>query len=182
MNTRSIPPHLRENVFRSYEDLLRFAVSNWPNESSHAKPVDISFATFCAGVRNAINSALAFRWTTDIDLAKLQDMVDKKSFVVAANGDNTITFRAPGRRGRPRKSDSSVAPLDTSPNSPLAFGPVPARDMTGEQIRAFVTLLDAGLLQGPILVKGEVSAVAFMDAFPNVSITFDDSRNESVLL
>lgn len=178
---RSIPPHLREDVFRSYEPLLTHAVRVWPTESIHGCPPDLSFATFSAGVRNAINSVLEFEWQTDLDIVKLREMRRSRAFVIAATSSNSVIFRAPGRKERGSYEIKSSTVETPSPVA-LPSSVVPARDMTAEQIRAFVVLLDAGLIAGPILIRGCVSLeIEALSQTANVFFTFDPDKNETIL-
>lgn len=178
---RSIPPHLRESVFRTYEPLLVHAVRVWPTESVHGCPKDLSFATFSAGVRNAINSVLEFKWDTELDIEKLREMRKSRAFVIAATATNAIHFRAPGREKITYEVKSSTVETPSLIAPPPSV--VPARDMTANQIDAFATLLDAGLITGPILIRGPVSEDVAMSLMAQYAVffTFDPDKNETIL-
>lgn len=186
--SRPIPSHLREDVFRSYEPLITQALTAWPAETSFDRPSTVAPTTFVARFRDAILSALAFRWQpSTVDYVKLLEVEKLKHLVYESDGK--LWWRHKRARGQHVKGWGEVRaasrPAHTSHSSTSAVlpGPVPWRDATQIEIRALVVLLDAGRLTGPYYLAGEVSPADTEDLMGsyNVAFVFDKEKNVTIV-
>lgn len=146
---RSIPSHLSERLFREYEPFIMRAVNAFPTETSFTVPANRSPATFLARFRDAILSVKAFKWQTTIDMDKLWRMSAERTFALRhgeLNGTSVIWFGNRIRQGYPNGLLSEAREYTAS--NPARIGAVPLRDITEDELRAFVILLHGRHLAG----------------------------------
>lgn len=184
----TLPSHLSETTFRLYEPHLTRAVLSWPKETPFPKEtwvdlagVQLSGNTFVARFRDSIATFLRNKWTSTVDLVKLQSMTGE--YCVAFDKDGVIYFRARGRKGRPSQHttevrDSLAASIDAH------FDKKPWKDVTYEEARALAILLAGGRLSGPIIVDGifgkDTSWPKELEDDFGIGVTHDEVNNKTV--
>jgi len=145
----SIPSHLSEKIFREYEPFIMRAVNAFPTETSFTVPSDRSPATFLARFRDAILSVKNFKWQTTIDMDKLWRLSAERKFALrhgVINGSPVVWFGNRIRQGVPNGLLSEAREYTAS--NPARIGAVPLRDITEEELRALVVLLNGRHLAG----------------------------------
>lgn len=185
-DSRHIAPHLREHIFRGYEQYLAIAVSSWPQATSFTIPPNIASATFIANFRNAVQSLLRYSWNTNIDVAKLRSIDNPRVFVINLDTtDNKVWFRSPPKK-EPRSFTSTVgtrAERETGHTSSSPSSLVPLRDWTGEELFAICLLLANRRIAGPILLDGKVDekVAESQMSLRDVAIVYDAERKQTVI-
>lgn len=182
INPRSVPPHLREELFRYYEPLIARAVLAWPKETSFTIPTDRAPTTFISNFRNALLSVRTFHWSTDIDLNKLfRDPPEgmRNAFVIQQDATGLVWLRAKGTSGR--FSIPRVAPAQRP--DPSSYSVVPWRDSTQEEIHALCTLIHFARLHGPVVIDGAVGAeqIDSLTAQFNVAFVYDEEKKQTII-
>lgn len=179
-----IAPHLREHIFRAYEDLLARAVSAWPSPTSFTVPPDVAPATFVANLRNAVVSVKRYSWSTSIDLPKLLSIESPRVFVIVFDDvEKLVWFRSP-KKPVARGMDSTVGTKVVRNDEQAPAGSlVPWRDWTGEELNALTFLIDKGRLTGPFILDGQVSddLVNLHQDMRNVAIVYDSTLKQTII-
>lgn len=168
--SRFTAPHLREPVFREYEDTLAYAVAEWPKETSFDLPAKRKLTTYVANFRNAILSLRAYRWPSRVDLDKLNRI--QGQYQISPRPDGRVWF-CTRRTGAP----------SVPPSEPTAAGVVPWRDATDAEIIALCTLIHHGRLAGPFIIVGEVDVPlreSLTTSF-NVGMVFDEEQKQTII-
>lgn len=183
MNPTFIAPHLREHIFRTYEDLIARAVHAWPEPTSFTVPHDVAPATFVANMRNAVVSVKRYSWSTSIDLPKLLSIENPRQFVVVFDDvEKLVWFRSP-KKPVARNMESTVGRKIERDTPTSSSSLVPWRDWTGEELQALCLLLDKQRLTGPFIFDGEVDAFVANQCMElrNVAIVFDATLNQTII-
>lgn len=147
--TGNVPSHLSEKLFREYEPFIMRAVNAFPTETSFTVPSGRSPHTFLARFRDAILSVKNFRWSTTIDMDKLWRMSAERKFALrhgVLNGTPVVWFGNRIRQGAPNGLISEAREYVAS--NPARIGAVPLRDITEEELRALVVLLNGRHITG----------------------------------
>jgi hypothetical protein len=181
-----IPPHLREHIFRSYEDLLARAVSAWPEPTSFTVPVNVASATFVANLRNAIVSLKRHKWDTSIDLQKLLAIENPRQFVINFDStENKVWFRQPPKKES--RSFSSTVGTRVEQAQTIsgkdAFSLVPWRDWTEAELEALCLLIDKQRITGQFVLDGAVAqhSIDQLQLIYNIAIVYDAERKQTVV-
>ena len=181
-NPRSVPPHLREDLFRYYEPLITKAVNAWPQETSFTVPSDKAPTTFISNFRNALLSVRTFHWSTDLDLNKLfadPPVGMRNAFVIAQDETGLVWLRKKGTSGR--FSIPRVVPAQRV--EPSSYSVVPWRDSTQEEIHALCTLIHFARLSGPVVIDGPVGQeqIDSLTAQFNVAFVYDEAKKQTII-
>lgn len=187
----AIAPHLREPIFRAYEELLTTAVASWPKPTSFTLPPNVASSTFLANFRNSIISLKRYGWTpTTVDRSKLLAIETPRAFIVTYEPDGKLWFRSPRERVvKPVVSSSSVErapsprPVTDTSITPIASSLVPWRDWTEADLEAACLLIDKQRITGPILLVGRVDEARtnhFMSIY-NIAFVYDEERDTTIL-
>jgi hypothetical protein len=186
---RTIAPHLREPIFRTYEPFLTEAVAKWPTETGFAVPRTVAPATFLANFRNAIVSLVNYNWPTTVDRPKLLRIREAREYIVRFGNDGAVWFQSP--KSEIRKIESTTMsrlpataslPNAAQPSAPQSL--VPWGDSTIEEISALCLLLDKQRIIGPYLITGNIgdgTASQLMLQY-NVGIVYDEAKNLTTII
>lgn len=181
---RNVPSHLSEKIFREYEPFIMRAVNAFPTETSFTVPSNRSPSTFLARFRDSILSVKNFKWQTTIDMDKLWRMSAQRSFALRhgeLNGSSVVWFGNRIRQGYPNGLLSEAREYTAS--NPARIGAVPLRDITEEELRAFVTLLHGRHLTGswstPTLFPPEL--LVSLTSLYDVAIVRDENTGLTVI-
>lgn len=188
MTQLAIAPHLREPIFRAYEDLLAIAVGNWPLETSFNVPAGVATATFLANFRNSIVSVINYDWKTKLDKAKLKALRVEKAYIICYKEDGKLHFCHPKPRAvKPitttTASEKPKQKLPAQAEQPLSASLVPWRDWTEAELTAAVLLIDKQRITGPIFIEGTVpnDLIEKYQTNYNVALVYDEERKVTIL-
>lgn len=182
----SVPSNLTEALFRQYEPLIVRAVNDFPLETFFTIPPDRSPATFIARFRDAILSVKNFKWPTIIDMDKLWRMSAEKAFALRLEADDKgiprVCFGPRASRGGSPNMLLSEAKTYTATN-PARIGAVPLRDITEEELRALVTLLNGRHLHGSwsTTTTFPLDLISTLTASYDVAIVRDDNTGLTII-
>lgn len=182
INPRSVPPHLREELFRYYEPLIARAVTAWPTETSFTIPANKAPTTFISNFRNALLSVRTFHWSTDIDLGKLFNdppVGMRNAFVLSQDETGLVWFRAKGTSGR-----FSIPRVSLPPRvEKQSYSVVPWRDSTQEEVHALCTLIHFARLSGPVIIDGPIGQeqVDGLTSQFNVAFVYDEVKKQTII-
>jgi len=187
LSQRSVPPHLREHIFRSYEPFLTEAVAKWPTESGYSVPVGVASATFLANFRNAIVSLINYNWPTTVDREKLLRIRNAREYIIRLGNDGAVWFQSPKSEIRTLSSTATTRlpqTATTSAQPPLAQSLVPWRDSTPQEITALCLLIDKGRITGPFIINEKVDddLKEQLTTTYNVAIVHDEGKNLTTII
>lgn len=140
MDAKKIPSRFSLSAYQRYEEHIKSYMAAWPHPVDF-QPQDIAIETFAKGLRNAIQSALAFQWpSADIDIPYL-----------ATIWPATVVSQYP--------SGVRIGPRDT-PRAPALGQTSIAHSFDLETsdtlaVKAAIVLLSRGKLTAPVLLKGD---------------------------
>lgn len=191
-NPNNLPSHLSERTFRVYEPALTRAVAAFPSETSFPRENFrmengslLSINTIVARFRDATVSLKRFRWETTVDCDKLWRITGE--YMIAPDPSGTsVWFRNKQRRGRPSDltAEARQRGAGTGAGPSTVMPPTTWQNWTEDEVRAVCLLINANRVTGPFVLRGEVSPelVNTFEQTMNVSLTFDQERNETIIL
>lgn len=185
-----IAPHLREHIFRAYEDVLATAVRNWPTETAFDVPTGIATATFLGNFRNAVVSLERYHWPTSIDTDKLATLSNPRVFRIVLDADTRKVVFCSVRKPAPRVFTAAFTKLErqTAASIPASTaldstGLVPWGDCTDADVESLCILLDKKRLTGPYFLEGRVRAdfVDHLQTIFDVALVYDEATNTTTV-
>lgn len=192
------PHHLSEGLFRYFEPHLAEAVKNWPLDTEFDLtriPAEDRYATatFVARFRDSILSLRRYKWQTSlIDMEKFAALLaaadgplKMPKYFITSTDENHVWFRNRDNLGvGDRRVHHSIgrANLPTLASSPLASSAVLHKDITEEELLAFVVLLAGKRISGPIRVATQVAEETAQSLMAQWDVAFTWDEREKVMV
>lgn len=188
MNPPSIPKYLPNDLseanFRRYESQLAAAVAAFPSETKLSVFERTAPTTFVARMRSATLSLKRFGWYSTVDKVKLDSIAGQYTIAFDTKvSPPEVWFRIKHRAGRPSHLLNEL-PRSSVESTPTLVAPQVWTAYTTEEVRSLCVLLHSSRLLGPVVLAGrvDISECNELEILYNVALTYDENKNQTVVL
>lgn len=151
----STNPRATLSAWLKYKETVLAAYRQYPKNFVY-RPINMSSASVCSKLRDAIRGQLAFGYTDDIS----NDDLSKWFSEVVFKNDNEYVYI-----GLPNEVKTALVGKQESHNDTKLFFP----ELSFEEVAAFSLLISGGRLIGPVIVKSPPD-ITLLPPRPNVEM------------